>query len=240
LWIIVSVFCIGGGLAFIFGQGRGTASWPIFISAAVLHHIIAVWIASEASNSFAEARSTGAMELVLSTPMSVRQILRGQHQALRELFLGPLILLLSVELLMAIGQIFVWLQGPSGAGFSIMLILVLVFCLVWFVLDIFAVAEAGMWFGLTAQKPTQAMTKTVMFVLVLPLLLLVVPCCWGIGPGLMVAKSVIFFTWAQNKLETEFRRAATERYEPARKPKWLRRDPVRLRMPGAESGGQSY
>lgn len=52
-----------------------------------------------------------------------------------------------------------------------------------------------------------------------------------VGPGLMVAKSVIFFTWAQSKLENEFRRAATERYDMPRATKWIRRTPPRLRMP---------
>ena len=88
-----------------------------------------------------------------------------------------------------------------------------------------------MWFGLTSQKPTQALTTTVVFVLVLPLLLMIVPCFWVLGPGLMVAKSVIFFTWAQSKLENEFRRAATERYDPPRR-KWPWRAPQKLRMPG--------
>ena len=111
-----------------------------------------------------------------------------------------------------------------------MLVLMLGFCIIWFVHDLFAVAEVGMWYGLTAQKPTQALTKTVLGVLILPLTVL--PCCSAVGPGLMVAKSVIFFTWAQSKLETEFRRAAAERYETPRAPKWLRRKPRRLRMPG--------
>ena len=48
----------------------------------------------------------------------------------------------------------------------------------------------------------------------------------------MVAKSVIFFTWAQSKLETEFRRAATERFDAPKRGKWFRKEPARLRMPG--------
>jgi hypothetical protein len=90
-----------------------------------------------------------------------------------------------------------------------------------------------MWFGLTSQKPTQALTRTILLVLVLPLFVL--PCCSAVGPGLMVAKSVIFFTWAQSKLETQFRRAATERYDPPARTGWFRRRPGKLRMPG-ESG----
>jgi len=191
--------------------------------------MFAVWVAFEACNSFAEARSTGAMELLLSTPLHVRQILRGQHLALRELFIGPIVLLLSVEACLVAAQIWTLAQNSSGTVERIMLILMLGFCLVWFVLDLFAVAEVGMWFGLTSQKPTQAVTKTVLLVLILPLVLL--SCCWFVGPGLMVAKSVIFFTWAQSKLENEFRRAATERYDGPRR-NWLKRAPRKLRMPG--------
>ena len=138
--------------------------------------------------------------------------------------------MLSVEVCLVAAQIYISAQQSGGGFNSVALILMLGFCLVWFVLDLFAVAQVGMWFGLTSQKPTQALTKTVLCVLVLPLLAL--PCCSFVGPGLMVAKSVIFFTWAQGKLDNEFRRAATERYDLSRGRKWLRRGPGKLKMPG--------
>jgi ABC-type transport system involved in multi-copper enzyme maturation permease subunit len=229
LWLVVSVVAITGVASWLGLMNDKGALWTIFGCFIAVHLALAVWVGFEACNSFAEARSTGAMELLLSTPLHVRQILRGQHLALRELFMGPLLLLLAVELCMVVAQI--WLMTNRGnAGGSVMLVLVLGFCLVWFVLDLFAVAEVGMWYGLTSQKPTQALTKTVLFVLILPLVFL--PCCSMVGPGLMVAKSVIFFTWAQSKLENEFRRAATERYDLPRTSKWMRRTPPRLRMPG--------
>jgi hypothetical protein len=210
-------------------QDKTPALWAIFGCAIALHLAMAVWVGFEACNSFAEARSTGAMELLLSTPLHVRQILRGQHLALRELFFGPVALLLGVETCLVAGQIWVLAHSGSGPFERVMLILMLGFCVVWFVLDLFAVAEVGMWYGLTSQKPTQALTKTVLFVLVLPLL--AAPCCQFVFPGLMVAKSVIFFTWAQSKLENEFRRAATQRYDLPRAAKWLRRQPPSLKMP---------
>ena len=231
LWIVVTIVSVIGVGAFLASQNNTPALWTIFGCAIAVHFGLAVWVAFEACSSFAEARSTGAMELLLSTPLNVRQILRGQHLALRELFLGPLVLLLAVETCLLIAQIYILTRSAGGAFPSIMLIIMLGFSIVWFALDLLAVAEVGMWFGLTNPKPTQALTKTVLFVLVLPFLLMVVPCCWGIGPGLMVAKSVIFFTWAQSKLENEFRRASTERYEP--RSKWFRKDSPRLRMPGA-------
>ncbi len=231
LWVFISVVALLGIVSFVAARNNVAGLWSIFGCAIAVHLVLAVWVASEACNSFAEARGTGAMELLLSTPLHVRQILRGQHLALRELFMGPIVLLLSVETLLAATQIWSMAQREGSGMFErVAIILVLSFCLVWFVLDLFAVAEVGMWFGLTSQKPTQALTKTVLFVLILPLLSL--PCCSFVGPGLMVAKSVIFFTWAQSKLENEFRRAATERYDLPRATKWFRRQPQRLRMPG--------
>ena len=235
LWLVVAIVAVLGIVSFIAVQGNVPGLWSIFGCAIAVHLVLAVWVAFESCNSFAEARGTGAMELLLSTPLHVRQILRGQHLALRELFMGPIIVLLSVETLLAGVQIWTMSQGGGGNMFErVAIILVLGFCLVWFVLDLFAVAEVGMWFGLTSQKPTQALTKTVLFVLILPLLSL--PCCSFVGPGLMVAKSVIFFTWAQSKLENEFRRAATARYDLPQAKKWMRRTPAKLRMPGDPLG----
>lgn len=232
LWVVVIFFCTLGVLAWAQSNQNTGALWALFGCAIALHFGLAVWVASEACSSFAEARNTGAMELLLSTPLHVRQILRGQHLALRELFSGPLMLLFCVEAFLVIAQILVWAQGAGSAVGSVMVLIMLGFSLVWFVLDIFAAAEVGMWFGLTNPKPTLALTKTVLVVLVLPLLLVAMPCCWAVAPGLMVAKSVILFTWAQSKLENEFRRAATERYAPSQV-NFLRREPPRLRMPGA-------
>ena len=230
LWATMIAVSAMGVLSWIAAQNNSSALWTLFGCAIALHLGIAVWVGFEACNSFAEARSTGALELLLSTPLHVRQILRGQHLALRELFLGPLALLLGVEVCLVAGQIWVLTHSGSGAIERVMLILVLGFCVVWFVLDLFAAAEVGMWYGLTSKKPTQALTKTILFVLILPLL--AAPCCQFVFPGLMVAKSVIFFTWAQSKLESEFRRAATERYDLPRVGKWFQRKPQTLRMPG--------
>jgi hypothetical protein len=224
----VALLCMVGIICWLRFQQNNAALWTIFGCAVAVHLALAVWVAFEACDSFSEARASGAMELMLSTPLHVRQIIRGQHLALRELFFGPIVLLLTVEVCLAGAQVWFLSQSGTGAFTHIGIILVLAFTIVWFILDLFAVAEVGMWYGLTSGKSTQALTKTVLFVLILPLPF--VGCCWFVGPGLMVAKSVIFFTWAQSKLETEFRRAATERFDAPKK-KW-RREPPRLIMPG--------
>lgn len=230
LWLVVGVVAALAVAGFLLAHGNPAGLWTLYGGLMGVHLLLAVWVAYEASDSFSEARATGAMELLLSTPVHVRQILRGQHLALREVFLGPILFLLGVEALLAAAQI--WqMSGPNSHVMErVGLVLVLGFSLLWFILDLFAVAEVGMWFGLTSQKSTQAMTRTVLYVLVLPLLSL--GCLFYIGPGVMVAKSVIFFTWAQSKLENEFRKAATERYDLPKMRRWLRREPARLKMPG--------
>lgn len=230
LWVIVILLCVVGVFAWAEAQGSNGALWALFGCAVAIHVALAIWVAFEACDSFSEARATGALELLLSTPLHVRQIVRGQHLALRELFLGPLALLVFVETCLVGAQIFLLTKSGAGAFTHIFIVLLLAFSLVWFVLELFAVAEVGMWFGLTSQKSTQALTKTVLLVVILPLAL--VSCCWPVAPGLMVAKCVIFFTWAQSKLENQFRRAATERFEKPKTAKWFRRGPQQLRMPG--------
>ncbi len=233
LWlrIVVMITSTLGLLGFTMGFSERAVLWVVFVGAILLHLGLAIWVAFEACHSFADARNSGAMELLLCTPLTARQIIRGQHLALRELFMGPVIALLAVETFIAAGVV-LFVQSGNPVIARLILILVLGFCLAWFVLDLFAVAEVGLWLGLTSSTPAQALTKTVLYVLILPLLLLVVPCCWGIGPGLMVAKSVIFFTWAQGKLEKEFRRAAAERYDSPRAPKWLGGAAKKLKLPG--------
>jgi hypothetical protein len=145
------------------------------------------------------------------------------------LFLGPVAFLLGVEVLLTVVQISSMARGGGNFMERVAILLVLGFSLVWFILDLLAVAEVGMWFGLTSQKPTQAMTKTILIVLVLPVI--GGSCCYFILPGLMVAKSVIFYTWAQSKLESEFRRAATERYDLPKPRRWFGGGPRKLKMP---------
>lgn len=145
LWLVVSVVSVIGVTSWLCSLNSAGALWTLFGCFIAVHLALAVWVGFEACNSFAEARSTGAMELLLSTPLNVRQILRGQHLALREVFLKPLLLLIGVELCLVAGQVWFMQTKGSGAFGSVMLILMLGFCLVWFVLDLFAVAEVGMW-----------------------------------------------------------------------------------------------
>jgi len=71
----------------------------------VLNLALKIWFATEAGRQIAEDRKRGALELLLSTPLTVRDILRGQLLALRRQFLGPLVTVLFVGCLLFFGSL---------------------------------------------------------------------------------------------------------------------------------------
>lgn len=213
------------------GEGDADVGWWLFTGALLIHLVITIWVATEACYSFADARSSGAMELLLSTPLSVRQIVMGQQLALRELFFRPIVVLVAVEIVILTFQCVALRQAGNSVAGIVALIVFVAFSIGWFLLDTLAVSRVGMWFSLTSSKPTIALTRTILYVIVIPALF--IPCASVLGPGLMVAKSVILLTWAQTKLTNNFRMAATRRFDAVR-PKadvWSRPAPPPLVMP---------
>ncbi len=59
------------------------------LTAGFLNALLKCWAAAEAGRQLAEDRQAGTLELILSTPLTVRDILHGQFLALQRQFLGP-------------------------------------------------------------------------------------------------------------------------------------------------------
>jgi hypothetical protein len=66
--------------------------------ALIFNCTLKAWIALEAGQQLAEDQKAGALELLLPTPLTERDILRGQFLALRRQFLKPLLVTIAVEL----------------------------------------------------------------------------------------------------------------------------------------------
>ena len=54
-----------------------------------IHCVLKIWLASEACRHFVDHRHSGTLELLLSTPLKVSQILRGNLLALQRQFAAP-------------------------------------------------------------------------------------------------------------------------------------------------------
>jgi hypothetical protein len=75
----------------------------------VLHLLLKLWMAAEAPSQFHEDRRSGAMELMLTTPLHADEIVSGRIAALRRLWTGPVLWVLATDVLqrlLEVGQFF--------------------------------------------------------------------------------------------------------------------------------------
>jgi hypothetical protein len=75
-------------------------------------------ITSHACRFFVDARRSGLLEVLLATPLTTRQVLRGQWQALLRMFALPLVLFLAAQMFAAVMAQNVWRQtaAPPAAA----------------------------------------------------------------------------------------------------------------------------
>jgi hypothetical protein len=133
-----------------------------FATTILLNSILKLWMAVEVTQRLAEDQKVGALELLLSTPLSVGEILRGQLLALRRQFLFPLLAVIGIEwiLIRAIARYSPLVSSTiRDFGFA---------CILMLVLDVAALMWVGMSAGLTAKNPNQAAIRTFWRVLILP------------------------------------------------------------------------
>jgi ABC-type transport system involved in multi-copper enzyme maturation permease subunit len=119
-----------------------------------------LWVALEAGHQLGEDRRAGAFELLLVTPLTVGDILRGQFQALRRQFLRPLVVVVAVEFLFA-----VVLARRPDMGREIFFLLGGILLLL---ADMAALTWVSILSALTTRNPASAVMTTVSRVLVFP------------------------------------------------------------------------
>jgi hypothetical protein len=134
----------------------------IIATALILNLTFKLWVAVETAQRLGEDQSMGALELLLSTRLTVRDILRGQLLALRRQFLWPLVVIIAVELVFT-GAAMHRFRGEGDRMFltwmaGILMLLADLVTLVWV-----AISSA-----LISKNPNQAIIRTISRVLILP------------------------------------------------------------------------
>ncbi|MSU19892.1 MAG: ABC transporter permease [Pedosphaera sp.] len=228
--------CLGlGGCAWaylFFQYPTDTLDSATYVPTAfLLHTILKFWVAAEACRPLAEERHNGSLELLLSTPLSVEEILRGQILALKRQFVGPVFIILLIDLIMCLaGRNDRWLETAHDWT------MLCIGGILMFVADLYTLAWVGMWLGLTAKKASFAASGALMRVLGLPWFLL-----FGLTSVMMLAFSgfagpqnfflgawfiigmlnnLFFFTRARTKLSNEFRDIVSQRFERKARGGW--------------------
>jgi hypothetical protein len=227
LWGLVGVSSVIAMTAWLLTSGAEPMAITIFGAMLLVHLTLAVWVASEACHLFAGARDSGAMELLLCTPLPVREIVEGHVLGLRRMFSRPVVALLSVEGVLLGAQVYLMGSGGTPPALCLAVVLGAGLCFLGAVMDLFAVARYGMWQGLLNRKPGSARTKTVLRVLVLPLVAGLI-CGWGaLWPFLAIIKNLVFLNYAREQLRRQFRALVTDRYGWAQESDFVGRPPKR-------------
>jgi hypothetical protein len=170
---VVSVWLFLGmvGVAFGVGWWRVGQDWldeAIYMTTSlVLHLVMKVWMASEAPRQFLEDRGSGGMELMLSTPMTVPEILGGQVKAMRWMFQWPVLVVLLADCVFVMAGSFG--SGRTG-GAEAEWVLMMISRMILLVMDGMAIVWLGM-DGAMRATGTRATRWVLLKVLVLP---------WGI------------------------------------------------------------
>ena len=177
--------------------------------------LLKFFVTMQACRFFTEARRNGALELLLCTPLTSQEIIRGQWRVLKRLFFWPIVMLAVIELAFLVPYVFSLnslfgqtLKGlPASAPTSGFLwtFEVLPICnnVLKLVLDFYALGWFGMWLALSIKKPNLAVAFTVLFVLVLPSLVFCVP-------DFLI--DIGFIIWARAKLRQDFRVLAVQSF----------------------------
>jgi ABC-type transport system involved in multi-copper enzyme maturation permease subunit len=231
VWAVLGLIACG----WTWGLARSRLNWldqaTYVLTGLLLNLLLKVWFGLEAGRRLAEDRKQGALELLLSTPLTVQDILHGQWLALKRQFLGPVLVTLLVFFLfmLAASSDAMLLENSEDRALWILLWAA---GMVMLLADLAALYWVGMWKALTAKNPARATAANFGRILVLPwvalaLAGLVAALLWPnaanepvqklfLGAWFVVGVAVDlgFGVWARHKLLTEFRLAATRRYEP--------------------------
>jgi ABC-type transport system involved in multi-copper enzyme maturation permease subunit len=231
--MLVWVFLGAGALLWFCGYIKEERDWlneGIYIMTALCaHSLLKCWITTEASKRLGDDLRSGALELILSTPMRVSEILHGQWLALSRQFAAAAVLVCVVDvILMAMG-----LNKTHNSGDGAFWVAVWFAGISIFILDLFVLPPVAIWLSLTGRKGTRAGASALVLICVVPWFLLgafgaalalvhelvgmnmsdgdlgwLLLALW-FGTSLLVG--FVLGTWARRNLQEKLRVIATER-----------------------------
>ena len=136
------------------------------LCAGAVHFVLKVWVASEACCCFAEDRRSGALELLLTTPLGAAQIVRGQRHALWRQFAAPVAAVLFADLLFLYKALGHETDHDNREAF--------IFCYLnmgaFLVGDMDAISWLSMRLGLSGRKPVRIIMLSFWWAVLLPAL----------------------------------------------------------------------
>jgi ABC-type Na+ efflux pump permease subunit len=209
----------------------GAALLPALVFGAVVWQgILQFWMAWEASRRLCEDRRSGALEMLLSTPVRVDEIVSGQMRSLRRQFLLPILTVLALETVLLV--VTLTALGPmSGEGPSFMAVMVSVMGTL--ATSAYGLGWLGLWMGLKSRRTTRGALEALGWVVLLPLAVFMgsVACLLSVTVGgvpqeptalavvwfmISGASAHLFVEHARHRLHAQFRQVVSGEALPRR------------------------
>jgi ABC-type transport system involved in multi-copper enzyme maturation permease subunit len=185
-------FAYHGFFAFGFRFVRSAAylslTWPLSLGSGVLVAALFAW---GTSRFFVEARRTGELELLLTTPLGAKEVVSAQSSVLKWRLRWPIRVMLAPQLLQGAYVIAMVLSGSNwGHPFGLPYVASWLLGCVNVLFDVGALCWVGMWFGLKAGGQARAVVWTVCLVTGVPFLIyLLFPVLVGVFVYSFAARS---------------------------------------------------
>ena len=173
VWVFLGVTA----LVWAWGLWKHPQDWhdeSVFVLTALgLHFVLKSAMAFEAAQKLLVDRQSGALELLLCTPLAIREIVHGHFLALARNFAWPVLLVLGMDAAFFLSKLHdrEWM-GLFLAGGSI------------FLADMITLGFLGLWLGLTSRTTGRAAFSSLARILALP---------W-LGFGMLMAAGAALFS----------------------------------------------
>jgi len=155
-----------------------------------------LYLSSQATVALAESKRSGALELVLSTPMTVAEIIAGQKAALWKMFGAPFLFL-------AAGCLYVLTFFIAQSKLASLGAIFMAQYPIAFIVTCGTVVYAGIWMALKCRTPNRAFMATFGLCVVLPYFVSCLP---------VLLTLCVLYVICRLKAVNQFRRLVAERY----------------------------
>ena len=165
VWLVllgVGVWWLGARLQFGSLWLSESSNGTNIATAIMLNVALKLWLGLETCRQLAEDRQSGAFELLLSTPLTVSDIVQGQWLALKRVFLVPVLLSFGVAFAFMLGAL-----AHSNSDHT-QVVIIWIGAMVMFVADATALFWTGMYSAVISHTPNHAAMLTISRIVIAP------------------------------------------------------------------------
>jgi hypothetical protein len=195
LWFLVAAWGVVCALSVFIPALAASAPGFLIVAGILFSLLLKSLLAAQSCRFFVEARRSGLLEAILSTPLSSKLIMQGQSLAFQRVVLWPMVSFFILPFLIWVLRA-LWEVATGGGGAvldSVFVCVVSGVITLELILDALAIRWFGMWLSLRMKNAAYATGLTILCAALLPMM-----CCSLYCVGALLADLVLFIIGYSN------------------------------------------